>query len=103
MDSLATGRERAADVGHRDVGDGTVERLLEGGQRHRDGDDPWIGAGTPSVGFEPFGRQSEQSILVPSELAINAHQKYSSETPQNPESGLCPAGSREIMMSFIPF
>ncbi len=46
---VAAGGERAADMRHGYVGDGGVERLHEGGQRDRDGDDPGIGAGLPGV------------------------------------------------------
>ena len=46
---VAAGGERAGDVPHGHVGDGAVERLHEGGQGHRNGDDPGIGAGTPGV------------------------------------------------------
>ena len=46
---VGAGGERAADVGHGDVGDGGVERLHEGGEGDGDGDGPGIGAGSPRV------------------------------------------------------
>ena len=46
---FGAGGERAADVGHGDVGDGGVERLHEGGEGDGDGDGPGIGAGSPRV------------------------------------------------------
>ena len=46
---VRAGGERAADVGHGDIGDGGVERLHEGGQGDGNGDDPGIGAGPPGV------------------------------------------------------
>ena len=60
---FGAGAERAADVGHGDVGDGGVERLHEGGEGDGDGDGPGVGAGSPGV-MECGCRRGGQRLVL---------------------------------------
>ena len=61
---LLAGAERAGHVRQRDVGDGGVEHLHEGGQRYRDCDGPWIVRGLPVQLIE--GQLSHAAAPAPS-------------------------------------
>ncbi len=52
-DFVVGAAEAAGDVGQRDVGDGGVEQLHEGGEGDGEGDDPWVDewAGFGSLGY----------------------------------------------------
>ena len=52
-DLVVGAAETAGDVGERDIGDGGVEQLHEGGEGDGEGDDPRVngGAGWPGSGF----------------------------------------------------
>jgi hypothetical protein len=52
---VGAGAEASRDVPQGNVGDGGVQNLHERGQRHREGDDPWVEAGLPGSYFVMVG------------------------------------------------
>ena len=60
-------RQAASDVGQRDIGDGGVENLHEGRERHQDRDQPWIGAagGAAAGSSPPASRRGTGAQRVP--------------------------------------